>query len=66
MVMIPCVCHQEISGEDTPNPKEMIVKLVIKNNNKKNYTKRKGGTGEWNGTEGIKTTRVSKTLRQVL
>lgn len=47
MVMIPCVCHQEISGEDTPNPKEMIVKLVIRNNNnKKNYTKRKGGTGE--------------------
>lgn len=35
MVMIPCVCHQEISGEDTPNPKEMIVKLVIKNNNNK-------------------------------
>lgn len=31
MVMIPCVCHQEISGEDTPNPKEMIIKLVIKN-----------------------------------
>lgn len=49
MVMIPYVCHQEISGEDTPNPKEMIVKLVIKNNNnnKKNYTKRKVGTGKW-------------------
>lgn len=31
MVMVPCVCHQEISGEDTPNPKEIIVKLAIKN-----------------------------------
>lgn len=42
MVMIPCVCHHEISGEDTPNPKEMIVKLVIKNNNKKKLYQEEG------------------------
>lgn len=42
MVMIPCVCHQEISGEDTPNPKEMIVKLVIKNNNKNKLYQEEG------------------------
>lgn len=49
MVMIPCVCHQEISGEDTPNPKEMIVKLVIKNNNNKKKTIPRGREELGNG-----------------
>lgn len=48
MVMIPCMYHQEISGEDIPNPKEMIVKLVIKN---KKITRGREGLG--NSTEGI-------------